>query len=445
MKKMIILLGLCLTAELWAQESPPSFPATASAPVTLTWPVSAQVEIQGPAQDAQGKAQAGVKILLGKLAFQEIITQALKKKALDVDLFWKNYEAKLAVEEKALIPQWEEEFKKSGESDQAFFLQRKRAIHFVTWGNLKELIPDYKIKSLTHTSEAPSRYVLSLDASVDLEKLKNIHALYCPPKMKGKFEKLFFTPSYVVKEGSWKDLGMENDEALGLLLNPDWRDWLQKNLAGVVTEVEVKNPELFLQMKDVAGLDLKDELKAMENSFWLKLNIVATKVDDQPLMKMRKFILSGEMILYQMKNRKMILSQEFVDLPLLLSYANLQDFPLKTSKALALVPQDHLLQAVAALKNYKDEIRGQKLIIGNLGSFQEIEAIKELMRERLGKMITEVRTVSFSLGKAVIDVSYQGQAQELARELLELARGRLSSGKKIDFPDPHDPFTLELH
>lgn len=406
-------------------------------------------------------------------AFRDVFNKEMKEMGLDSDKFWRRYEEKFQEYFNPIKESLEKNYgmdeggKNPKKAEYQKALRRKRLVLKARYGRLSRAIPQYSIKKMSRSPQVPNSRYLRLRAKVNRKELHRIFLQFTSDNPERHFSTLYLTTDFKLVDTVWLETGVEVKSDFTEVLKNHWREKLEAELKGKVDNIVFADEAMVSQLQDFSRMNsearaaliptqssgtsegetaVKAEVLGNDfpSSLWMKLSFTLRKIKDNEDVKKREFELSGDLILLDLADQKILVHEDFEEKNGSYSYEEAKDISSGVANAVYQMPLgrfqtlgEAVLQAKGSLKSVTIDV----VEYGNLGELQSL--IKLIGNKGITKQFSPM-IKSFTPSNAKILLEYAGDDADMTAIIRSLENTVLGLDRKIIFPSRETVFQLAL-
>jgi len=397
-------------------------------------------------------------------AFRNVMTKELEAMGLDSKLFWQQYDKKFDEYFESIKQSLKEKYKiddpntsqvKRGNYQDALRTRRLRAKS--TYGRLQRAIISYSIKKMSRSTQMANSRYLSLSARVDKKMLRNFYFKFTREGESRHFKTLYISADFNLKSMNWLDAGVEVESDFTAVVKEHWKNWLKQNLNSYVDNIEIADVvseeklKAYLSLPEDAGKTIaKSEgeesavVDPFEDSLWLKLSTTIQNLGSNELLGERKFKVSGDFVLLDLKTNKLIRHFDFVTETK--SYKTEDNHQLSSSLASLVyrMPMTDFQEFGNTLVNLPPKMKRVTLTVNNVETVQDLLKLKDFLLNKglAQRFAPSLETYTGQNGR--ISLGYQGDNESVVRVLMRLNNQDIGNKKRMVIESPDNPFVLTI-
>jgi hypothetical protein len=411
-----------------------------------------------------------VKKQLLSSAFRNVMTKELDAMGLDSKLFWQQYDKKFDEYFESIKQSLKEKYKiddpntsqvKRGNYQDAMRTRRLRAK--ATYGRLQRAIISYSIKKMSRSTQMANSRYLSLSARVDKKMLRNFYFKFTREGESRHFKTLYISADFNLKSMTWLDAGVEVESDFTAVVKEHWRNWLKQNLSSYVDNIEITDVvseeklKAYLSLPEDAGKTIaKSEgasddsedppavVDEFEDSLWLKLGTTIQNMGSNELLGERKFKVSGDFVLLDLKTNKLVRHFDFITETK--SYKTDDKHQLSSSLASLVyrLPMTDFQEFGKTLVNLPPKMKRVTLTVNNVASVQDLIKLKDFLSNKglAQRFAPSLETYTGKDGR--ISLGYQGERESVIEVLMRLNNQDIGNKRFMVIESPEDPFVLTI-
>ncbi len=407
-------------------------------------------------------------------AYQDVFNKEFKAMNLDTEKFWRNYEDKFAqyfvpikeTIEKKYTDEETGKIKNKREMNRAIRL--KRLSLKSRYGGLKNAIPRYSVTKRLRSPEVPNSRYLRLKAYVDRKMLHRIYLQFTTENPDRHFSTLYVSSHFQLVDTSWVETGVQVQSDLTQVLENSWREKIKASLIGKVDRVvftdeglDKKLEEYYRMSKEARGISSLDQREGekdktsqiVENeilgndfasSLWMTLSFKIKKTKENKDSKKRHFELSGDLLLTDLSQQKILTFDDFDEKSMDFSYEVEKNLSNGVANAIYGMPIAKFKDLKESVLNAKEGLKKVTLEITDYYNLRDVELLmKKLGNRGIAKQFSP-SIESFSPNNAKISLEYAGEDEEMLNILKTLANTSLENNSIITFPSTESYFQIAL-
>ncbi len=409
-----------------------------------------------------------VKKQLLSSAFRNVMTKELEGMGLDAKLFWQQYDKKFDEYFESIKQSLKEKYKiddpntsqvKRGNYQDA--LRTRRLNAKATYGRLQRAIISYSIKKMSRSTQMANSRYLSLSARVDKKMLRNFYFKFTREGETRHFKTLYISADFNLKSMTWLDAGVEVESDFTAVVKEHWKTWLKQNLGNYVDNIEIADVvaeeklKAYLALPEDAGKTIAKSEGAEENSdagiadpfedsLWLKLSTTLQSMGSNDLLSERKFKVSGDFVLLDLKTNKLVRHFDFVTETK--SYKTGDNHQLSSSLASLVyrMPMTDFQEFGNTLVNLPPKMKRVILTVNNVDTVQDLITLKDFLLNKglAQRFAPTLQTYTGRDGR--ISLGYQGDNESVVQVLMKLNNQDIGNKKIMVIESPDNPFVLTI-
>jgi hypothetical protein len=250
------------------------------------------------------------------LAYRDVLTKQLQDLGLEVSLFWQRYDEKFEEKFSAEVAKREEANKEKFEADpklrQKFeeSLRDLRLNMLRKFGSLPQAIQSYQIGQISRAPQNPKMRYMKIEAKVNQKVLNRIYYRLVRGASNSKYSRLIIDINYHLVNGTYVDLGVNNERDFTSVVNKHWEDWFKANKPNNVEKIEIassRDKRLLDEYDNIPKSEIANKVSSgLRNTLLLKLDFSIEKKKHNPDYKEFGFVLKGGMYLVEMDTGRIL-------------------------------------------------------------------------------------------------------------------------------------------
>ena len=424
MKKIFLLIFLCLSSN-----------------------ASAMVSGMGQFTPQEGDSASFVKNQLKYQAFKDIITRELSSMNLDSRSFWQNHYHRFEDSFQSVEQKLKENFEQNKLSAKEYqdALRSQKLSAMARFGNLNRLIRSYSEKGHTRSPDTPNVRQLNIDATLDRRALAKLYFKTIRNRQKSQpYQRVYLSTEFHLQGDNWNQVGVKKKSDFTETLSFHWKKWFKKHYKSIkeiilvdAAEWEYLKNHLRTPHQEIRTGYYENSNTApprrFQNSLWILVKVQLKKVSEAPSSKKRTFHIKGDVMMTDLKTRKIVAHQDLPPLKKDYSFST----PHKLSSDLATQIWKLPLETFRSHPTHTpSDIKRIGLAIREIGSIRELLQVKELLINRGPGQGFAPRIATYSGNHGIIELSYQGADDKALKALNSIDGTELVGGKKLVAQDP---------
>lgn len=361
-------------------------------------------------------------------SFNDVVSKELKAMGLDADLFWQNFDKKFEEYFHPIQENLKEKYgigvegKKERKVDYDQAIRHKRLSLRARFGKINQVISRYTIKKNSRSPQYPNARYLSIQAEVNREALHKVYLKFTTDVTGKSFQKIYLSHNFILQDLSWNEVGVEIEKDFVDVVSSHWKSWFNENFSSLFNETVILDEstkidiENFLKLPKETVLNMsEDETIGAEykGSLWVDLKVIVKRGVEKNLLKKREFIISGDIIVTDLENSRVLNFDDFDFSKKVYSY----DDNKKLSSSLATFVYQLPIPTFKAIPEKLGQSgQSKKTISVKLKNFRSLKNILEFQKLLHDKGITKHISSSidyFSSDDASLKISYVGSPQSI--------------------------------
>lgn len=422
----------------------------------------------------EGDSLVFIKAQLLSKARINIIDQELKKMGHDHLLFWQNYNEKFDQYFEPILDKLQKKMGMDAEdlsqvkekTKKSYFkrLRYKKLKLKARFGRLDKVIKSFAVEKLSRSSQFPNSRYMRVKALVNRKKLNKIYFKFIRTQENRFFRNVFVTIDFNLNGVTWTDFGVEVENDIRNVVGEHWKRWLVDNLKNIVGDVVLSDNDEKLKLAQRFRLPIQ-EISPVQNvtedgkmqegmalledrapgGLWLKLNVNIKADEKDSLLQIRNCIFSGDFVLIDMSNNRLLSHHDFVSQNLNIFNSSLStELSSQVAGVIYRLPLDKFVKFPKILSSISNNKRSTTLTIKNAGSMKEIYAFSKLIQEKGVRFDSNFKVNFFSTIKTKGTLNYRGEVNKLSELLLSLDKAPLGKQAFLKISDKESPFNFEV-
>lgn len=389
-----------------------------------------------------------VKKILLFSAFEDIATKELLSLGLDQKLFWRQFNEQF---EKSFVSV-DQELKKKYQIDQpapvngvsvsdeqkkknqeSFKLEyrQKRLLARTRFANLSSAITQYKVLEMSRSTQLPKSRYLKVSAKVDIKELNSIYLkVIGSSSTQNSYSRLVVSTTFALQGTNWSDLGVEVPSEFETTIAEHWLKWWKNNQINSVQEVilasssDIKEYQEYFKLsddaKDSADLVMTSSNPRYQGVLWLQLSFTIRKKSSNSLQGTRGFSFSGDYVLTDLGQNRVLSFSEFSKPVQNFSYE--QDHKLRSAVATAIytIPLEQFIAVKGQLQGNNLKTGQFYIDVRNVSNINDLFKLERLLISRGVTLQLSSSVSSLTQGNARIKISIVGDSDQLTKFLNSL-------------------------
>lgn len=357
-------------------------------------------------------------------AFKVVISKKLEELGLNKDLFWQKYEESFNKSFTYVEDNLKKKYKineKPAKEDRENFAKELRRVKLIRkrkFGNLNRIISSYSIDRSSRSAKNPKIRFMKLHAKVNENLLTKIYYGFVQGKKTGDYGTLYIHVDYNLKNSSYSELGIGNENELANTVNNAWLSKFSKNKPSNIKNIEILEGDKLKELGEYLKLPYErmiEEIPSnLRNSLLLKVEINIEKINVEEDVKKYTFQLGGGLFLQDLQNLQILFSTNFEK--------QTKDFILnkrnsELKKLLATVvyktPTNSFFEVQEKVKNISPMTTIQRLALYDFDNINSVYSLIELLENKGIKYSMKARLESIGKSRAELIVFYDGIKTDL--------------------------------
>ena len=410
-------------------------------------------------------------------AFKDVISKEFNVVGLDAALFWEKFDNKFEEYFQPIKDKLEKEYKldeeqvdtlnaKQKHKNTESYLKRLRLKRYALksrFGNVSKAISSYYIKRMNRSTKNPNSRYLSIQAKVNRKLLSKIYYSFIRDGDVCHLQNFYLSTEFDLDNMTWIDLGVEIESDFTKVVRKYWKNWLTKNLVDYTDNVVNVDPVLYDKLSerlkipskassdlamnqvfesgDQEGQEKSDNVSV--NSFWMKLKIKITKVEEDKLLKFRKIEFKGDFVIIDMRTNSLVYHYDFIKEKYRFKVQDNYKLSSEIASLIYKMPIPKLTAFVKIIRNYPNVARKFDLKIIDVKNMNELITIKNLI-SKSGQHLRFTPDIRDYDGKnATLIMSYQGEEAKILRAIMTLNNKKINKTNDfIKFNMKKNPYAL---
>jgi hypothetical protein len=407
-------------------------------------PIIAQAKMTkgiGRYNERRGDSSTFVRKELFFLATKDVLSSELRSMNLSPQVFWSSFEEAFQRQYGEKIESWQQTASKMGQERGKLYLRHKMATAKRSFKNLPNLLRTYSPGVVGRSPQNPDARFMSLSAQVDRRKLSNLYYSLNTGKPSSQgLGPLFLCIDFDIPPESWEGLGVSSAVEFRETLAARWKLWLQQGLSGQDPSIVIVEHKDF----DKTVLTHSSPEQLQQNLLWIDLKITITPRSSFKVLKSRKYLLSGGILVRRLLSSEISFHTELKDktIETFLSSSSNQVSQLATEVYQYPISEfNELAQSIKVQSGPSTRVR---LHVHNARDLSELDEIKAILSQHSLNLGARVELESFSPTQSVFLIEHFGQESDLLRAVTMLRNKKMKGGKILTFPYEDNPYSLLL-
>ena len=412
-----------------------------------------------------------VKKQLLSSAFRNVMTKELEGMGLDAKLFWQQYDKKFDEYfesiKQSLVDKYKPEDPNTSQVQKGRYqdaLRTRRLNAKATYGRLQSAIISYSIKKMSRSTQMANSRYLSLSARVDKKMLRNFYFKFTREDESRHFKTLYISADFNLKSMTWLDAGVEVESDFTAVVKEHWKNWLKQNLSNYVDNIEIADVvseeklKAYLTLPEDAGKSIAQSEGAgeeektqeggivdpFEDSLWLKLSTTIQSVGSNDLLGERKFKVSGDFVLLDLKTNKLVRHFDFVTETKSYKTGDNHQLSYGLASLVYRMPMTDFQEFGNTLVNLPPKMKRVILTVNNVNNVQDLITLKEFLSNKglAQRFAPSLQTYTGRDGR--ISLGYQGDNESVVQVLMKLNNQDIGNKKVLVIESPDNPFVLTI-
>ena len=409
-----------------------------------------------------------VKKILLSSAFEDIVTKELNSLGLNSKLFWRQFneqfEKSFASVDQELKKKYQidqptsaataaltDEQKKKNQDDFKQEYRQKRLLARTRFANLSSAVNQYKVLEMSRSTQLPKSRYLKVSAKVDIKELNSLYLkMVGASSTQNSYRRLVISTSFNLQGTNWSDLGVEVPSEFETTIAEHWLKWWKSGQVNSVEEIilasssDIKEYQEYFKLSD----DAKDSAELANNPryqdvLWLQLSFTIKKKSSNSLQGTRGFSFSGDYVLTDLGQNRVLSFSEFSKPVQNFSYE--QDHKLRSAVATAIyaIPLEQFVSVKSQLQSNNLKTNQFYLDVLNVGNINDLFKLERLLISRGVTLQLSSSVSSLNQGKARIKISIVGDGEQLMKFLNSIHQQEIENIVVLQ-KDRSRPYELSL-
>lgn len=401
------------------------------------------VEGKGSFYATEDDSLSFVKEQLIHSGFSDIITKELKDMGLNEQLFWQKYEEDFTESfskvDDALKAKYQIEQNPSRDQSDAYKkISRQRKLKMKQgFANLEKVVQSYSIKKMSRSAQNPNSRYIKLSAKVDRNLLGKIYYQFVRGKKSTDYGTLYIHVDYNLKNLTFAELGVMNDNDFTDVVNGYWLKWFSENKPKNIANVEILDSSKLKKLQEYFKLPYEQMMTQIPelfvNSLYLRIEINLEKVKKDEKFNQYVFAYDGGMFLQDLQNAQVLSSFQFD--------RQIKSYPLVEQQNISSLVANYVYRMpFGHFSRLNDTIKGippmtgiQRVALFDYRNISDVYGLMDLLTSKGIKYSLKPRLESLGSERAELVLFYDGRLPEL-KEMIKSLRSAKSS-LSFDFID----------
>lgn len=396
-------------------------------------------------------------------AYREVLTKVLTEQGLNQELFWRSFDEKFELFFKPVQEKLEEKYGVNSENfseknKEAFqkSLRIKRLTAKSSFMNLRSCIQSYSIKKMSRSSQMANSRFIEILAKVNKVSLGKIYVNLTREGENRSLKSLYVTVDYNINNMIWPDTGVEMKKDFIDVINNSWKNFLEKNLEGLVGEVIFTTDDAELELKRFSQIpvDVSQSVgeqnparlsTSFSNSAWLKLKVNLTKLKEDELLMNREFDIENSFILQDLSSNGIIHYNDMVNTKFSHKFDNPQELSSQLATRIYNMPLPKLRELKTKLENTPANQNEMTVLLKNVSNIQEVFSFNNFLQGQGVSFQIQPSIDRLESSEIRIGVRFLGAKEEFLSFLSKLNNENFGKGLFISIDDPERPYVMNIH
>ncbi len=395
-------------------------------------------------------------------AYQDVISKVLSEEGLNKELFWKSFDEKfetyfLPIQQELETKYGMDKEEVSDKDKEAFqkILRARRLKAKSTFKNLRSCVQSYSIKKMSRSSQMANSRFIKIQAKVNKVILGKIYVDLTREGESRMMDKLYVSVDYSIHNMTWNDTGVELKQDFVNVIHNSWKEYLIKNLEGLVQEIVFTDENLERELKKFAQIPTEVTNLVAEgtesprggsfsNSVWLKIRIDLNKIKEDTLLMNREFVVGSSYILQDLGTNDILSFNDTEEANFTFSF----DDPQKLSSQLATRVYNAPILKLKDIKNRLVNIPANQneihVLLKNIDNIQEVFAFNNFIQGQGVSYQIQPSLDRLNISEVRIGLRFLGTKESFMEFLSKLNNASFGKDLFLKIEDPARPYVFSV-